>query len=161
MGMSSILNIVIGILIGIVITMIAVKVLMPRLMLRTHESLHDLSTTVDMISTNATNSGWQVPKIYDIQNTLAKAGYTEMTELQVVSMCEPDHAYSILQDDDNKMVSGIMPCRVGVYRTGDGKVMVSQMNVGLVSRLFGGKIAEVMGKVAKQEREILQGVISG
>lgn len=158
--MNTVVSLAIGIVGGIILTIIAMKLLMPSMMLTIHESRHDLSTTVQMITDNAVSSGWQVPKVYDIQNSLKEAGHTDMTELRVVSLCQPDHAYSILQDDNNKIVSGIMPCRIGVYKTGDGKVMVSQMNVGLVSKFFGGKIAEVMGEVSRQEEKILEGVIS-
>ena len=52
-----------------------------------------------------------------------------------------------------------MPCRIGVYETQSGKVMISGMNMGLMSKMFGGNIAKVMGGVAEEEDEMLDQVV--
>ena len=79
-----------------------------------------------------------------------------MTPVKILSVCQPDDAHKILSEDENKMVTAIMPCRIGVYQTGDGKTYVSTMNIGLMSKMFGGTIAEVMGGVAAKEQQIMQ-----
>jgi len=53
-----------------------------------------------------------------------------------------------------------MPCAWGVYKGADGRVYISGMNTALVGKMFGGTIAEVMGKSVEQdERRILQSVV--
>ena len=52
-----------------------------------------------------------------------------------------------------------MPCRLGVYETQEGKVMISGLNMGLMSQMFGGNIAKVMGGVAEEEAAMLAKVI--
>jgi hypothetical protein len=52
-----------------------------------------------------------------------------------------------------------MPCRMGMYETQDGKVMISGMNMGLMSKMFGGNIAKVMGGVADEEAAMLATVV--
>ena len=44
-----------------------------------------------------------------------------------------------------------MPCRIGVYETKDGKVHIAEMDIGLMSKMFGGTIVKVMAKVAQEE----------
>ena len=46
-----------------------------------------------------------------------------------------------------------------MYETKDGHVFMSEMNIGLMSKMFGGIIEEVMGQVAKEETEMFQHVI--
>jgi uncharacterized protein (DUF302 family) len=148
-----------GILVGAVLTGVAGWVAMPKLMINTHESRLGFTETLDALQAAAQEKGWLVPKVYDLQASLQKAGFADMTKLSVISLCQPKYAYNILKSDADKRVSAIMPCRTGVYETQDGKVMVSGMNMGLMSKMFGGNIAEVMGGVADEEREMLAKVI--
>ena len=64
-----------------------------------------------------------------------------------------------MKDDTDKKVTAIMPCRIGVYETVDGRVFISEMNMGLMSKMFGGTIAEVMGGVAEEEKEMLRDIV--
>jgi hypothetical protein len=48
-----------------------------------------------------------------------------------------------------------MPLAVGVYEDGNGDVYVTRLNVGLLGRMFGGTISEVMGQAgADLERAV-------
>jgi len=148
-----------GLILGIALTGFIIAFSMPRMMLTVHESRLGFDETVAAIENAAIEQGWKVPKIYDIQKSLVDAGHTEMGRLTIMSLCKPDHAYEILKEDSRKKVSAIMPCRLGVYETKGGKVFVAGLNVGLMSKMFGGVIEEVMGDVAKEEKEILKTVL--
>ena len=52
-----------------------------------------------------------------------------------------------------------MPCRMVVYEDSNGEVYVSRLNIALMSKMFGGVIEEVMSGVAKDEADILKGII--
>jgi uncharacterized protein (DUF302 family) len=148
-----------GLLAGMVMTGAATWVLMPKLMINTHESRLGFDETVAALQTAATDKKWVVPKIYDLQASLKKAGYADMTRLSILSLCQPEYAYNILKNDADKRVTAVMPCRIGVYETQDGKVMISGMNMGLMSKMFGGNIAKVMGGVATEEAEMLANIV--
>ena len=148
-----------GLVLGLAGGVFAVWNIMPSQMLTVHESALDFDQTVATIETRATEAGWQVPKIYNLQQSLIKAGHSDMTRLSVISLCQPDHAYNILSDDDNKRVAAMMPCRIGIYETADGAVRVVGMNMGLMSKMFGGAIEEVMGKVSSEEAAMLKGIL--
>ncbi len=144
-----------GLVAGVVLTGAATWVMMPKLMITTHESRLGFEDTVSTLQTAAQGKKWLVPKIYDMQASLKKEGYADMTKLSIISLCQPEYAYNILKNDADKRISAVMPCRTGVYETQDGKVMISGMNMGLMSKMFGGNIANVMGGVADEEAEML------
>lgn len=97
--------------------------------------------------------------MYDIQNTLAKADHTDVGRMKIISICQPHHACKILKPDENKFVTGMMPCRVGVYETGNGEVFPSEMNIGVMSKMCNPSIREVMGIVAAEEHEMRAGIV--
>lgn len=149
-----------GLILGIALTGFIIAFSMPRMMLTVHESKLSFDETVAAIENSAVEQGWKVPKIYDIQKNLVDAGHTEMTRLKIISLCSPEHAYEILKEDSRKKVSAIMPCRLGVYEAKDGKVYVAGLNVGLMSKMFGGVIEDVMSDAAKSEKKILEKVLN-
>lgn len=150
----------IGLIIGVVITGLAVWKLMPKLMITVHPSKLPLNETAAAIEKAALDRQWKVPKIYDIQKTLQDAGHTDMTPLKIVSICQPHHAYNILQDDKDKIVTAIMPCRMAVYQGKDGKAYIAELNMGLMTKMFGGNIARVMGGVAVEEAQMIDPLIA-
>ncbi len=83
-----------------------------------------------------------------------------MEKVTVIELCNVDLAGDILTGDENRIVSSMMPCRVAVYETSDGSVIVSRMNTGLMSSVFGGKVQEVMAMATDQTELILGSVIN-
>lgn len=151
---------VIGLVAGLAIALILVKFLMPRLMLTVQKSNLDLEQTVSQIEKRALDRGWKVPKVYDLRKSIAEAGYDDLERMHILSICQPDHAHDILVDDSRRNITAMMPCRIAVYEDSHGQVYISGMNIGLMSMLFGGVVQEVMGKVSKEEHEILEPILS-
>jgi uncharacterized protein (DUF302 family) len=147
-----------GLVVGAIVMGVVMWMAMPGLMLNVNRSNLDFEETVSTIERAAVDQGWMVPKVYDIQKSLRNAGHSDMTRVKVIPICQPHHAYDILEDDGKK-VTAIMPCRIGIYEDQSGQVYVSEMNTELMSKMFGGTIAEVMGGVAAEEEEILKGII--
>ena len=153
---KGIIGFVIGILSGIILTAVLVAVLMPRMMIIEHKSRLDFDKTVAEIQKSAGENGWVVPKVYSLDQSLKQAGHKDIERIAVLSLCQPHHAYNILKNDGDKKITAIMPCRMGVYQKKDGGVYVSGMNIGMMSRLFGGNIAKVMGGVAQEEEKMFE-----
>lgn len=149
----------IGILTGLISAGLAVWLLMPAMMLSVYPSRYGFEETLALLQRETENMGWKVSKVYDIQQSLKNAGHEDMTRASIVSICQPHHAYRILNNDDNKKVLAVMPCRVGIYEGKDGKTYITEMNIGLMGKMFGGTIAEVMGNAAADERQILASLI--
>lgn len=156
-----ILSLLVGLLAGILITGLAVWFVMPKMMIHVYPSKYGVDETAAAVEKAALDRKWKVPKIYDIQKTLADSGHKDMTSLKIVSICQPTHAYNILKPNDrDKLVTAIMPCRVGVYKGNDGKTYIAEMNMSLMSKMFGGNIAKVMGAVAVEEKEMIDPLIA-
>ena len=149
-----------GLILGAVMTGVAVWMVMPTMMLSVHPSKYGVDETVTMIKQASNTKGWLVPKVYDIQKSLQKAGHDDISSAKIISLCQPHHAYKILNDDENKKVLAVMPCRIGVYTAVNGRTYIAVMNIGLMGKMFGGTIAEVMEAAAADEREILASVIA-
>jgi len=148
-----------GLILGIVITGFAVTFSMPKMMLNIHKSNLSFEETVSSIEKSAVERGWKVPKIYDLQKSLLDAGQDDIGRMKIISICQPEHAYNVLSHDGRKKVSAMMPCRIGVYETKSGDIYISGMNIGLMSKMFGGEIEKVMVKVDEEEKEMLKEII--
>jgi uncharacterized protein (DUF302 family) len=152
-----------GFILGIVVGAVGMGILvwkqMPSMMLIVHESKLPFEETVSAIEESAKTHGWNVPKIYDIQKSVEKEGHDDLGPVKIISLCQPHHAYRILKHDEHKKVSAIMPCRIGVFAADDGAVHIAEMNMSLMSKLFGGLIAEIMGGVASEEKAILADIV--
>ncbi|KRT53758.1 DUF302 domain-containing protein [endosymbiont of Ridgeia piscesae] len=144
-----------GLFAGILLTAGTLWITLPQAMIRVHNSPLDFEQTVTTIRDSITAHGWVQPKVYNIQKSLDKEGYKGINRIKVLSLCQPGYAYEILSKDSNKRVSALMPCRISIYETSQGEVRVAEVNTGLMSRLFGGKIEEVMAKASGETRQIL------
>ena len=52
--------------------------------LKSTKSKLPFEETVSFIESKALENGWQVSKIYDIQNSLSKAGYKDFGRLKII-----------------------------------------------------------------------------
>jgi uncharacterized protein (DUF302 family) len=126
-----------------------------RLMVLESDSPLDFPTTVDNISKAALQQGWQVPKVYRLCESLARQGH-QVRPVAVIELCKPDYAAELLAHDATRLVSSLMPCRISVYERDDGRVVVSRMNTGLMSRLFPEQVGRVMDLATRETRAILR-----
>ena len=145
-----------GLVIGIALTAVMIVFSMPKMMINVHKSSLDFDQTVTTIEASFKQAGWKVPKTYDLQKSLLDAGQGDVGRVKVLSVCAPEHAHEILKDFGNRKVTAMMPCRIGVFEDSKGNVYISEMNVGLMSKMFGGVIEKTMGKVADEEKAILE-----
>lgn len=148
-----------GLVTGAVLTGLAVWKFMPRLMIVVHESRYaDVDVTCAELSKAIQAAGWNSPATRNLNKTLAAQGVELATPVRIVELCQANYARDVLTT--NPEMSTLMPCAWGVYRGADGKVYIAGLNVGLMGRLFGGNIAQVMGRqVATDEAKMLRDVI--
>jgi len=150
---SKALSVMAGVVAGMALLLLVLFQAGPALMILEDDSPHSQRHTVDKILLAAEQNHWKVPKVHDLQLTLQKVG-EGVAPATVIELCQPEHAAKVLQDFSARKVSAMMPCRVAVYQTEDGRVVVSRMNTGLISQVFGGTVTEVM-RVATLETETI------
>ncbi|MFV0593888.1 MAG: DUF302 domain-containing protein [Draconibacterium sp.] len=146
-----------GLVVGILLMIILIIVVLPKQMFVVNESKLSFDETVEAITQSTQDNKWSMPHLYDLQATMKKNGL-DVNPVKVFSLCKPEHAYKILSDDNERLVSALMPCRVAVYEKG-GKTYVSMLNAGLFSKLMGKKVKDVMGDASAENMQILAPVI--
>jgi hypothetical protein len=73
----------------------------------------------------------------------------------MVEACSTLYSKPILKEDKTRMLSILMPCKISVYKKEDGKVYIGTMNAGLMGKMFGPMVGEIMGRVAEDQKKFL------
>lgn len=147
-----------GLIAGIFTLGLAVLLLAPRMLFTVNESKYDFATTTEMITESVKTNKWSMPHQYDLQMTMEKHGFS-VKPVTVFSICKPDIAVRILNNDNDRQVSAMMPCRVAIYEKADGKTYVSRMNAGLMSKLLGKNAKAIMGEAGQGSEDILKSIL--
>lgn len=121
-------------------------------------SVLGFAETVQTIQDRAVAAGWKLPKVHTISETVNEAGF-DVLPVTVIELCKADLAGKVLSDEKGRRVSSMMPCRVAVYENAAGEVIVSRMNSGLMSRMFGGIVQEVMTEAADRNEALFAPVL--
>ena len=149
----------IGVLIGIVICAIIMISVMPSMMIVTKESKLGFDETVEKLQERIIEQGWAVKGVKDISQEINNAGLSFEHKIKLINLCKPEYAKSVLTTDPH--VSCLMPCTFSVWEDDDGKVYLSEMNMSLMAKLFGGNISKIMGgKVVNDEEKMLEGLLN-
>ena len=154
--MKTVVNMLFGLVLGVIMTAVLAWIYVPEMMLVEYESPYDVEKTVEVIKANAIDAEWVVPGVSPIHKSIKKHGGGELPPVMLVNLCRPDYAYDILKEDDNKIVSVFMPCTISVYEKSDGKAYIGTMNAGLLGKMYGGTVADIMGeKVASDQKKFV------
>jgi uncharacterized protein (DUF302 family) len=152
------LKILAGIVVGILLTASAGYLLMPSLMFAERPSPYGMEETIARIQHNIQDNpelkanGWSLSGL----RNPAKAVQTDggnVLPVMMIEACSTKYSKPILKDDTVRFLSILMPCKVSVYKKEDGKVYIGSMNAGLMGRMFGPMVGEVMGQVAEDQKK--------
>jgi uncharacterized protein (DUF302 family) len=147
-------------MIGFILCGIIVFTAMPSLMIVTRECKLGFDETIAALEERIPEHGWVISggQPIDMNKSMAKNGVTFKPRVKLVKLCNAEYAKSVLTTD--RHVSTMMPCTFSVWEGDDGKVYLSEMNMPLMAKMFGGNVAEVMGeKVVHDEEEMLKGLL--
>lgn len=157
--MKSFMLVLFGILFGGVAVLFGAGLLAPAMMLREQVSPLPLEETVKRITEAAEKKQWVVSSVSELEKSVKKHGGAEVLPVRLINLCQAHHASRILSDDQARIASVLMPCTISVYAKSDGKVYIGSMNAGLMAKLFGGTIGEVMGgAVAAEQQSFIEAV---
>jgi uncharacterized protein (DUF302 family) len=149
-------SLLIGFVVGVILVSVVGWLMMPGLMLKEYQSPFGVEETVEQISQRAIAEGWVVSGVTPLNNSVKKHGGGDLPPVRLINLCEAHHAFNILKEDKNKIVSVMMPCTMSVYQKADGKTYIGTMNAGLLGKMFGGTVAKVMGgEVAEQQEKFI------
>jgi uncharacterized protein (DUF302 family) len=118
-----------------------------------NQSRFSFDKTVEMIVADAEKREWKVPAVHDLQQSLAKSGKS-VRPVKVIEICKPEYSGQMLELNDERIISVMMPCRISVYEKEDGKTYVSLINAGEMSAGLPSNIARVMKAASDETFEI-------
>ena len=122
-----------------------------------HPSRFEFGKTVDLLVAESERRDWKVPAVHDLQQSLAKSGKT-VKPVKVIEICKPQYSGKMLELNDERIISVMMPCRISVYEKEDGKAYVSLINAGELASGLPANIAGVMKEASDETFEIVKSV---
>ncbi|MBC8422926.1 DUF302 domain-containing protein [bacterium] len=142
-----VITFVLGLVLGVLACGVIMSVGGADMMLLEDKSRLNHAETVQAVKDAALAAGWKVPAVHEIHDSVAKGGF-DVLPVTVIELCSVSLAGRILGDTDGRRVAPMMPCRVAIYETAAGDVIVSRMNSGLMSKVFGGIVEDMMSEAA-------------
>ena len=123
-----------------------------------NESQFNLQETLVMLEKALLEGNWKIMHTHQLHQSLKNHGF-EVLPAVVMEVCRPDYSVKILSLDNERVFSSLMPCRISLYNTSDGKTWISRMNSGAMAREAGGVTEEVMTKAFNEIETILAPII--
>ena len=120
-------------------------------------SRYDFAHTVEKLVAESERREWKVPFVHDLQQSLAKSGKT-VKPVKVIEICKPEYSGKMLELNDERIISVMMPCRISVYEKEDGKTYIAVVNAGNMASNLPDNIASVMKSAADESLEIVKTV---
>jgi len=114
--------------------------------------------TVELLTSEAEKRDWKIPAIHDLQQSLAKAGKA-VNSVKVLEVCKPAFSGKMLEKNDERIVSVMMPCRISIYLKEDGKTYVAIINGAALASGMPETVREVMTAASDEVNEIVDSVI--
>jgi len=111
--------------------------------------------TVQLLTETAEKHEWKVPFVHDLQQSLAKSG-KHVRPVKVIEICKPKYSGQMLELNDERIISVMMPCRISVYEKEDGKTYIGLINAGELAAALPENIASVMKAAADETFQIVQ-----
>jgi uncharacterized protein (DUF302 family) len=99
-------------------------------------------------------NGWSISGLRNPAKPVEAEGGNVLPVL-LIEACSPTYSGPILKDDKVRFLSLLMPCKISVYKKGDGKVYIGYLNAGLIGRLFGPMVGGIMDKVVADQQRFL------
>lgn len=113
--------------------------------------------TVEVLKSAAESNGWNVPAIHDLQQSLAKSG-KHVKPVKVLEICKPQYSGQMLELNDERIMSVMMPCRISIYEKNDGKVHVALLNVESMAGGLPLHVSKIMKDASDDTFELVKSV---
>jgi uncharacterized protein (DUF302 family) len=123
------------------------------------QSMFNFDRTVEILTNEALKSNWNVPAIHDLQQSLAKSG-KHVKPVKVLEICKPQYSGQMLELNDERIISVMMPCRISVYEKDDGKTYVALLDPSPMAAGLPANISRVMREAAEDTFRLLKSVVT-
>ena len=117
-----------------------------------------LSETVKKFKEEVTANGWSILNMTNMAGILSERGFT-VAPVLIFDVCSGKYSAAILSKDEFRFVTPIMPCRVSIYQTSTGKVVIGRMNAKAFAPMFEKELADVILQSANDVERIIEDVV--
>lgn len=100
-------------------------------------------------------AGWTILGEHNMAGILSTKGFT-LHPVMVLEVCSGKYSARLLAKDEYRYVVSMIPCRVAIYQTSTGKVVISRMNTGMFAGMLSGEVAEVMRLSGNDMEAVIQ-----
>jgi uncharacterized protein (DUF302 family) len=141
---------------GIVFTAILAWNMMGGLMFVERVSPFGVEETVARIQHNiqGAGNGWALSGLRNPAKAIQADGGNALPVL-MVEACSTKYSKPILNEDSVRFLSILMPCKISVYKKNDGKTYIGTMNAGLMGKMFGPLVGDIMSQVAVDQQKFV------
>lgn len=122
------------------------------------KSKMNFDQTMQTLMQDAAHSKWQIPNVITLSNAVNNSGF-DVPKTIVIELSKPEYSGKILEDDDARYASALMPCRISVFTGGDGATYISRINKDFLSSNFDGVIGKELSKAAVDIENLLKAVL--
>ena len=142
---------------GVLFTALLGWQMMPSMMFTERQSQFDMEETIARIQQNIqqTGNGWELSGLRNPARAIQRDG-GNVLPVMMVEACSTKYSKPILNDDTVRYLSILMPCKITVYKKNDGKTYIGTMNAGLMGKMIGPLVGEVMGNVANDQKNFVK-----
>lgn len=133
------------------------KPAMPALFLE-DTSPKPLVPTVRAFEETVKASGWSILGVTNMAGILSERGFT-IAPVLVFDACSGKYSADLLGRDETRFVASMIPCRVAIYQTSAGKVVISRMNSIAMADMVGGHAGTVVRKSGEEMEQIIRATL--
>jgi uncharacterized protein (DUF302 family) len=157
---KNMLKALLGFMAGIVVVAVAGYLMMPSMMFKEVQSPFGMEETIARIQHNIADNpelkakGWALSGLRNPARAVQTDG-GNVLPVQMIEACSTKYSAPILKEDTVRFLSILMPCKISIYKKQDGKTYIGTMNAGLMGKMFGPLVGEVMGHVAEDQKLFL------
>lgn len=114
----------------------------------------DLPRTVEVFQEEARMAGWSLLAVHNMAGILSARGYT-LHPVLIIEVCSGKYSAELLGRDETRYVASMIPCRVAIYQSSTGKVVISRMNTAMFAGTMEPKVADVIRKSGEEMEAII------
>jgi uncharacterized protein (DUF302 family) len=129
---------------------------MSEMLFVTKKSRFTFDQTIQKIKISGEDFGWYRPEIQNRKEIELNFGYSDPNSVASVSMCIPRSAHDILKV--NKKLAAMMPLQITIYEE-NNQTYICWLNIKMMGKLFGEKVAEIMGTASDDLLSVLKDII--
>jgi uncharacterized protein (DUF302 family) len=111
--------------------------------------------TVDAFRETVADAGWSILGTTNMAGVLSERGYT-IDPVLVLKPCSGAYSSELLGRDETRFVASMIPCRVAIYKTSTGDVIISRINTAAMAGMIGGDAAPVIEQSGEELEQIIR-----